>query len=48
MLYAWPFSKNIEIPIVLKGNKFYFYLSTYNTLFDWGGGNSFRNRSYTG
>ena len=45
MLYAWSFSYNTEVPIAINKNKYFLCLNTKNTAFNWGDGNSNKNRT---
>ena len=48
MFYEWSFSNNKSAPIAIKYNKYYNDLDTYNTVFDWVAGNSYKKGTYTG
>ena len=40
MFYVWSFIHNKSVPIAIKKNKYFIYLNTNTTVFDWGAGNS--------
>ena len=47
MFHVFSFSKNVEVPIALKQNKYYLSLDLFTTVFDWFSGISNKNRAYS-
>ena len=45
MFYAWPFNNITAVSIDINKNKYFLSFNAYTTVFDWGGGNSNKNKT---
>ena len=45
MFYSWPFSHNTAVTIAINKNKYFPSLNSNTAVFDWGAGNSNKNRT---